>query len=181
MIMTGAVTNFALSAQWSRYFHYFHEVIDNSGYAPLGQRVVGPPRWAILFTPLRLGAVVLFMLWLYRAASTAAAPRYPARRSPALGAWSCIIPVVNLWFPYQAIRDCLDPRDRSRTLVFRAWILFIVTELITAPSTFVFAEAHSLASTWLVILIGLATLLGVTGYRMVVAVSTAHHYALGQA
>jgi hypothetical protein len=65
--------------------------------------------------------------------------------------------------------------------VFRAWILFIVTELITAPSTFVFAEAHSLASTWLVILIGLATLLGVTGYRMVVAVSTAHHYALGQA
>jgi hypothetical protein len=181
MIMAVAVTNFAFSTQWSRALHYVHEVMNNSGYTPLGQRVVEPPRWAILFTPLQIGALVLFMLWLYRAASTAAALRYPARRSPALGAWSCIIPVVNLWFPYQAIRDCFDPRDRSRTLVLRAWMLFIVTQLIAESSTFVFAEARSLATPWLVILIGLATLLGVTGYRMVVAVSTAHHDALDQA
>ncbi|HLX89221.1 MAG TPA: DUF4328 domain-containing protein [Acidimicrobiales bacterium] len=173
--------NFTLSSHWRQYFHYVHEVISNAGAIPYGEGAVTPPISSLLLTPLRLGALALFMLWLYRAASTAVALRYPAQRSPALGAWSCILPVASLWFPYQALRDCLDPNDPDRGLVARAWVLLIVTELLSTSSVLVFAEAPSLAAPFLGVLIGLAILLVVAGYRMVTVISSAHGRVIASA
>ncbi len=65
------------------------------------------------------------LVWQFRAAKAARALFYPARHSPALGAWSSIIPVLNLRFPYQALRDCLPPGDPARRDVVRLWVCYI--------------------------------------------------------
>ena len=78
---------------------------------------------------------VLVLVWQYNAADTARQLFLPARRSPGLGVGSWFIPVVNLWFPYQALRDCLPPGDPGRTAVGRMWAFFIsvlIMNLITA-------------------------------------------------
>ena len=92
---------------------------------------------------------ILFLRWQFEAAKTAQFLSVPARRSPGLGVGSWFIPVVNLWFPYQSIRDCLPPGDPGRTVVARMWALFIgvlamntataVLALLGSPIGFVFA------------------------------------------
>ena len=82
----------------------------------LGTMAAPPPQPPALFhatgsfqLPLVVVSGAVFLVWQYRAATTARALGYPARRSPALGAWSWVIPVLNLWSPYQAMRDLLPP------------------------------------------------------------------------
>lgn len=78
-----------------------------------------------VIAPFQLLVYAGLLVWQFRAAKTARAVFYPARHSPALGAWGWIIPVVNLWFPYQALRDCLPPGDPARGDVVRMWTCYI--------------------------------------------------------
>ena len=79
--------------------------------------------------PLEPGGVapfyVFLLRWQFQAAKTARFLSLPARRSPGLGVGSWFIPVVNFWFPYQSIRDCLPPGDPGRPVVARMWAFFI--------------------------------------------------------
>lgn len=74
------------------------------------------------FTPYV--AIILLLIWTYRIAQDAAGLGIPARRSPgwAIGGW--LIPIVNLWFPYESICDAL-PRER-RPKILRWWLLYIL-------------------------------------------------------
>lgn len=81
---------------------------------------------------LLLLVAVLFLLWQYHAATTAAALGYPAVRSPGLGVGSWFIPVVNLWFPYQALRDLLPPSHRMRRRALPAWLAYLAAWMLTA-------------------------------------------------
>jgi hypothetical protein len=56
----------------------------------------------------------------------------PAKRSPGWGVGFWFIPVVNLWMPYQAIRDCLAHDDPNRAMVLRYWLLYLGMGLGTA-------------------------------------------------
>jgi hypothetical protein len=67
-------------------------------------------------------AAILFLVWQYRAAGTARQLSLPAAHSPAMGVGGWFIPVVNFWFPYQALRDCFPPGDPGRRLVLRMWL-----------------------------------------------------------
>ncbi len=83
---------------------------------------------ALLSNALYFGTVavaVVFLVWQHSAASTARDLGYPARRSPALGVGSWFIPVVGLWFPYQALRDCLLPGHPARPSSLTAWLAHI--------------------------------------------------------
>ena len=62
-------------------------------------------------------ALVFALIWQFRAASAARALGYPAKRSPGWGVGCWFVPIVSLWMPYQAIRDCLAPDDPQRPLV----------------------------------------------------------------
>ncbi len=70
---------------------------------------------------------VLVLVWQYHAARTAQLLGLPASRSPGLGVGSWFIPVVNFWFPYQSIRDCLPPGDQGRSAVARLWAWYVST------------------------------------------------------
>jgi hypothetical protein len=102
----------------------------------LGTMAAPPPQPPALFhatgsfqLPLVVVSGAVFLVWQYRAATTARALGYPARRSPALGAWSWVIPVLNLWAPYQAVRDLLPPGHAVRALVLRTWLCYVFTIL----------------------------------------------------
>ena len=72
-----------------------------------------------------LAAMVLFMIWFYRAASTAAAAGLPARRTPGLATASFLIPLLNLWWPYESGRDLLPEGHPAHSVLRRWWMLWI--------------------------------------------------------
>jgi hypothetical protein len=80
---------------------------------------------------LTLGAVVIACVWQYRAASAARSLGLPAVRSPGWGVGCWFVPIVNLWMPYQAIRDCLPPDDPKRRLVLRWWLTVLAMEWLS--------------------------------------------------
>jgi hypothetical protein len=66
-------------------------------------------------------ALVMFMVWLYRARINADGRGWPQRESPgwAIGAW--FVPVVNLWLPFQIMADIwragLPPEERANRAI----------------------------------------------------------------
>jgi hypothetical protein len=83
-----------------------------------------------------LVAGVLFVVWMYRAAVVAKLLGLPARRSPALAACSFLIPIVNLWWPYQSACDLLPPGHPGRHVVGRWWATWLTSSLLV-PVLFV--------------------------------------------
>lgn len=179
----GAVSGFvawASAASWARYFHQVRVFFHTVGVVPAGTHNVvapQPPPGGYLLSPLILAAEVLFLLWQYRAAKAARRLGYPARRSPGWGVGSYFVPVVDLWMPYQALRDCLPPGHGARPDVLRAWLLGVATALINASLIFALAEDRSLG----LLLLGLDLLclaaLAVYGWRAVSAIADDHERA----
>ena len=95
-----------------------------SGYSP-ANLVVG------LFT---VAAVIVACIWQHRAASAGRALGIPSRRSPAWGVGSWFVPVVNLWVPYSAIRDCLPPDDPHRRRVLQWWLAWLAAAFLSSAA-----------------------------------------------
>ena len=74
---------------------------------------------------LEIAIFVVLLNWQYSAAKTARLLDLPATHSAGLGVGSWFIPVVNLWFPYQALRDCLPAGDPERSVVGRMWVCYL--------------------------------------------------------
>jgi len=87
-----------------------------------------------LIALLTIAAIVVACMWQHRAAVAARALGLPATHSPGWGVGSWFVPVVNLWMPYQAIRDCLPPDDPHRPLVLRWWLVLTATWLLTGTA-----------------------------------------------
>lgn len=70
-----------------------------------------------LYLGFILGAGVVFITWLWRARLNSEELSYGQHyreRGWVVGSWFC--PIVNLWFPYQVVRDVLrfsDPKNRG--------------------------------------------------------------------
>ena len=68
--------------------------------------------WQILNMPVSIVLVLGFVgviIWAYKAATVASKLNYPARHSTTWAILGWIVPVINFWFPYQSVRDCLAP------------------------------------------------------------------------
>jgi hypothetical protein len=127
-----------------------------------------------------IAAVVIACIWQFRAASSARAMAYPARRSPGWGVACWFIPIVNYWMPYQAIRDCLAPGDPGRRLILRWWLSVIAMQTLVgvAAITACFSDSAALV---FVLCGGLACVAaGALSLRVVDTVGSAHRTALGQ-
>jgi hypothetical protein len=126
-----------------------------------------------------LAGVIIACVWQYRAASTARALGYPAKHSPGWGVGSWFVPIVALWMPYQALRDCLAPDDPNRQLVKRFWLFFIGQGLFATAAV---TSAFFTTSLSLVFGIpGALLCLGMvsTAPRFVTAIGSAHQAAVG--
>ena len=104
----------------------------SSGFSPIN----------LIVGLLALAAVVVACMWQHRAASAARALGVPSRRSPGWGVGAWFVPVVNLWVPYSAIRDCLPPDDPHRPRVLHWWIAWLVAGWVSAAAGVVRALLH---------------------------------------
>jgi hypothetical protein len=131
-----------------------------------------------LFNLVVVAAVITACVWQFRAASTARALGRPAKHSPGWGVGCWFVPVVNLWMPYQALRDCLGPDDPHRQLVARYWMLLIgasafvlaatAAAFFSTPAALVFAIPGALLE------IGVVA----TAPRVVATIAAAHQEAV---
>jgi hypothetical protein len=113
-------------------------------------------------------AAILFLVWIYRAAQVARDAGLPARRSPGLVVLSFVIPIVNLWWPYQSTCDLLPEGHPVRQHVRRWWALWLVTSL-GGIGTFVAAFLGDVALAVVAGATGVAALLAAVAARLVVA------------
>jgi Domain of unknown function (DUF4328)/Protein of unknown function (DUF2510) len=127
---------------------------------------------------LAIVAIIFALVWQFRAASAARALGYPATRSPAWGVGCWFVPVVNLWMPYQAVRDCLPPGDPNRPHVLRWWL--VLTGAWALSSACGIAALFSSSVALGVSIPAAVFALGViaTAPRVVMAISSQHQAAL---
>lgn len=141
----------------------------NSGAAVLGQ---------LALVALLIGAV-LFLLWFHRSASLALSSGLNARRNPGLATASFLIPVLNLWWPYQSTLDLLPEHHPARKVVRRWWLLWIgctVGGLAIIIAAFGNALALGIATGVTVVL---ALLAAVTARIVVSEITDAHSQLVG--
>jgi hypothetical protein len=118
---------------------------------------------------------VVFLIWQYNAARVARGLGYPARTSPGFGVASWFIPIVNFWFPYWALSDCLPPGHRLRPTALWAWFAYIGTSLlVVATAVTAFFSKLGAAIPLVLALATMATAVTL-GCRLISAVNQAHH------
>lgn len=159
--------------------HYVRLSLQNLGQSPPSQPA-GIQAVSLLALPCEIVAAVVWMKWQYRAALTASILGYPARRSPRFGVWSWFIPIVNIWYPYQALRDMLPPGHPARATLLRAWLGYVATIAVAVA-----AYAIAFASIGLGVSVGCLAIVGYVlvgsgAYRFLKAVATDHTGAVAR-
>jgi hypothetical protein len=130
---------------------------------------------ANLLDVLLLLVGVCFLIWQYRAATVARNLGYPARRSPGLGVGGWFIPLVNLWFPYQSLRDLLPPTHAMRRWALLAWLAYLGTSLFGTIGAALLALGPWVAGIAVLVLAAACLAAAVLlGWRLVVAVEQDH-------
>jgi len=160
----------------------FRALIDQAGDLDRDGRLARPPFSGGLSgaTMQLAGAVglvagVLFLLWFSRSAANAQALGLPARREPAAGVAGFVIPVINLWWPYQSTCDLLPQGDARRSLVLRWFLLWMVGGFAGAIFSWVSIFVDG-PTGWLVLALpaALTTLAALSARRVVSEVVAAH-------
>jgi hypothetical protein len=136
VLWAGAVAHSAQAVAWAllfgRIIHAFRQQLD----APLQADGTRPPLvlphtvtgFYVLSQLAGIGLLaveVIFLIWFYKAATLAIHSGLPARHSPVWAVVGWIIPVVNLWFPYQSAIDFFPPGHPGRRRVKRWWALYL--------------------------------------------------------
>ena len=118
---------------------------------------------------------IVFLIWQYSAARVARGLGDPAQTSPGFGVASWFIPIINLWFPYWALSDCLPPGHRLRPTALWAWLAYISSGLLipAAAITAYFSELGAVVP--LVLVLATMTTAATLGCRLISAVNQAHH------
>ncbi len=147
-----------------------------------GTVTVDAPAGLTLLTPLLalldIAILVVLLNWQFSAAKTAQMLGLPATHSPGLGVGSWFIPIVGLWFPYQALRDCLPVDDPARRIAKRLWMSYIGVGLLGAV-TFGLSYARApVAFATAEVAVVLAISVAVNGVALVDAVRAAHQRML---
>jgi hypothetical protein len=136
--------------------------------------------WFFALLLLTIAGLVLALVWQRRAAAAARALGFPSDYSPAWGVGSWFVPVVNYWFPYLALRDCLPPGHPQRPLVLQWWLAFAVGGSL-GFGAFVagfFSSGVAVALSIPAVLLYVGAM--VLAPRVVAAITVAHRVALDQ-
>jgi hypothetical protein len=175
-----AVSTIAGAYQWRWIADHWDEITTpgsdvqqsgNSGAALAGQ----------LAGIVLLVVGVLFLLWFHRAATNAISAGMHARRSPVLATLSFIIPILNLWWPYQSACDMLPAEHPGRLAIRRWWALWIGCTIAGLATIGAAATLNDLALA-LTTAVGvvLAVLAAIAARAVVDAISDAHGQLLAR-
>lgn len=157
-------------------------ILFDTGRAPVHRLAVTSPAVTAsryLVAAVGIGVYVLFLIWQHRAATTARNIGLPASHSPAMGVGSWFIPVVDIWFPYQAIRDTLPDQEPDRRHVLRMWLLFLAAYLAGVTASFLIVWGPWPGAIGSAVDMGLGLLFVLAGLRVVDAIARSHRRLLG--
>ncbi len=121
---------------------------------------------------------ILLLIWQFHAAKTAQLLYLPAAHSPGLGVGSWFIPIVNFWFPYQAIRDCLPPEDPGRRVVARLWMFYIMALVLNIMTAVLAFGGTSIAFILAAAAVALGAGFALNGIKAVQLIADAHQRLL---
>jgi len=68
---------------------------------------------------------VLVLMWVHKALTNAKALGFPLSHTPGWGVAGFIVPIINLWFPFQSMRDLFpegNPHRRTAGVWFATWL-----------------------------------------------------------
>lgn len=95
-------------------------------------------------------AVVMFIVWFYRARINADGHGWPQRRPPGWAVWAWLIPVGNFWFPFEIMTDIwrasLPAQKRAKRAVLPGvwWIcmlaLFALPSITARPANLIYGR-----------------------------------------
>jgi hypothetical protein len=174
VVGVGLLQAWAASANIRRLFHDIR-IQQQTGVVPQYHPSPDSNLLSLVSLVVAVAFYVLLLMWQFRAAETARMLNLPARRSPALGVGSWFIPVVNLWFPYQAIRDCLPPDDPGRRTVVRMWAFLIATIVMDLAAAVTALVGSPIAIVLAVVVLALAAGFAFQASQAVVLIGEAHY------
>lgn len=127
-----------------------------------------------------LGIGVVFLMWFWHAVSVARNLGLAARWNPGWAMAGWFLPIVNLWFPYQAARDLFPPGHPGRHVVKRWWALWLAMQFIGVAA--IVAAFFSAVVGWTIAAVaaGAAIGAGVAARLMISEVNQAHARLLGR-
>jgi hypothetical protein len=111
---------------------FYRQILEN----PNGQVTIDLPNSMGLSLVSNLASMVflatgfVFIIWLGTASKLARAKGMELRRTPWVGAWSFVIPIVNYWWPYRATKDLFAADAPELGLVRRWWTLWVATKVL---------------------------------------------------
>jgi hypothetical protein len=179
--IVGVLVNWANADYYRALWHWWHVALHaSSAGAPVPAQPTRPLSTS-LFSLVSLGLLVIevfFFIWQYRAATVARSLRYSALHSPGWGVGCWFVPVVNLWMPYQALRDCLPSGHPTRRRALYTWLLFLLVSLLLPATLVALVGAPSAGVVLVPVSIGVYLALGLGAYRVVTAIATDHRDAV---
>ncbi len=111
-------------------FELFHN--DQFGQPQISGHLIALQLVAIPLNLVVYAYLGSFIAWIFQAGKFAETRGWPAVRGRTLGAWSLIIPIVQFWWPYEAVRDSYPPGSRTRYLL-RWWVTYVVAQFASLP------------------------------------------------
>jgi hypothetical protein len=162
-------------------WHWAHLVVQAGNAGQTAPQPPAVPAWSVLSWVLSLGVLgieVAFLIWQHHAAGVARALGYPARHTPGWGVGWWFVPVVNLWMPYQALRDCLPPGHGDRRSMLVAWVAFQIGNLLLAAAFVAVIVDRPVGVALVVATVVARAGFGLYGYRALRAVAADHREAL---
>ena len=178
-----AVYTLLLFASLGLVFHSIrHDVFATrpGGTPHISGRVIAVELFSAPLSLFSLAFTGLLIAWILQAGKYAEAMGWPTVRSRTLGAFSVLIPIVNLWWPYEALRDAYPPGD-EHAILLRWWLTYLLIQLPVLAAMFVVALTAS-TGTIAIVVAAAALLLGcsvVFGWQAVDDLDAAQQRTVG--
>jgi hypothetical protein len=120
------------------------------------------------------GLAILQIVWLWRSTALARGLGLSPRRSPGWAGFSFVIPIVNLWWPYQSVADLFSPGHEARREVALWWGFTLATIAIAMGTSAASIFTTSWALLGVVATAVLAIEVAVRGRKVVSLVQSTH-------
>ncbi len=180
--VVGVLVNASDANYYRALWHWWHAVLHAVSLHETAPRPPARPLGSSLFSLAGLVLLAIeipYFIWQYRAASVARALGYPMRHSPGWGVGCWFIPVVNLWMPYQAVRDCLPAGHPARRRILQAWVVLLAIVVVLNSATVVaLVGAPRVGAVLVVVTAAAYAFVGLTTRRFVLAIAADHREAV---
>ena len=137
---------------------FFEEIRDldlnetDSGFGTGPDFGLGPSLAAIplnLVSLISTGVIIVLAIWTYNGTKALLATGHRTTLTAGWAAAGWIVPIINLWYPYQAVRDLLPVDHPARRLVgwwWAAWLTTGVASIVPAGAAWFSIGAAMLAA-----------------------------------